>query len=164
MKSTASFLFLLLLIPCFSQAQETDEQNFLYLQGTLKAEKDKSTISYANIYIKGQPLGTTSNTEGKWSLTIEGHYAQDTLVLSAIGYREGTFSVDEYLRKNGKTVFLNDTVYHLVDVFITSIPAKEIISMAIRNINKNYSIKPYMLQGFCRTPFNENGKYVRLLE
>jgi hypothetical protein len=61
-------------------------------------------------------------------------------------------------------IYLQDSTYKLENIFVISIPAKEIVYRAIQRIPKNYPVNPYRLKGFYRTSFRENRKYVRLLE
>jgi len=134
------------------------------LKGAIKSAKTKQAIAYANVSLKNYPIGINANEEGKFELNIETIYKFDTISFSAVGYVTQEYSISNYLQNNNRTLYLNDTTYQLDDIFITSIPAKEIVSRAIRNISKNYPIQSYRMKGFYRTSFKENNKYVRLLE
>lgn len=134
------------------------------LKGTVKSSKTKEAIAFANISLKNNPIGINANEEGKFELNLETIYKSDTLMFSAVGFVSQHYSIAHYLENNNQVIFLQDTTYELDNVFITSIPAKEIVSRAIRNIPKNYQTNPYKLRGFYRTSFKENNKYVRLLE
>ena len=136
----------------------------LSLKGTVKSGKTKKAIPYANVALKNNPIGINANEEGKFELNIESIYLDDTIAVSAIGYISETYPISNYLDDNNKVIYLIDTAYQLDNIFITSIPAKEIVSRAIRNLPKNYPVKPYKLKGFYRTSFKENNQYVRLLE
>jgi hypothetical protein len=146
----------------YSNGQEKDE--VLTLKGTVLSSKTQLAIPYANVSLKNNPLGINANEEGKFELNLEPVYNYDTIKFSAIGFVSQEFAIASYLKDNDKTIYLQDTTYQLDDIFITSIPAKEIVSRALRNIPKNYQTKPYMLKGFYRTSFKENNQYVRLLE
>jgi hypothetical protein len=87
MKTTILFLFLPFLI--FSQ---TSSQIIDF--------KTNEPIPFVNVWIKGSQSGTTSNDNGKFELALK---AQDTLVLSAVGFegREIPFkSVSDILIMN----------------------------------------------------------------
>lgn len=161
-KKGAILFFSLLFIIITVRAQEDVEP--LSIRGTVKSSKTKRPIAFANVVLKNSPIGINANEEGAFELNIEPVYAIDTLVFSAVGYVSQEYSVKNYLKNNNKTIYLIDTTYELSNIFITSIPAKEIVSRALRNIPKNYPTRPYMLKGFYRTSFKENNKYVRLLE
>lgn len=134
------------------------------LKGTIKSAKTKKAISYANVALKNHPIGINANEEGKFELNLETIYKFDTITFSAVGFVTQEYSIDNYLQSNNKIIHLVDTTYELDNIFITSIPAKEIVSRAIKNISKNYPVRPYRMKGFYRTSFKENNKYVRLLE
>ena len=154
------FFFLTVFFQSYGQKNE----EVLSLKGTVKSGKTKLAIPYANISLKNNPIGINANEEGKFELNIESIYLYDTITVSAIGYISNNFSISSYLDDNNRVIYLIDTAYELDNVFITSIPAKEIVARAIRNLPKNYPVKPYKLKGFYRTSFKENNQYVRLLE
>lgn len=147
---------------CLSYGQDDDA--IFTLKGTVLSEKTQEPISYANVSLKNHPVGINANEEGKFELNLEEIYKEDTVTFSAIGYVMQEYSIENYLKNNNRVLYLEDTTYELDDIFITSIPAKEIVSRAIRNISDNYPVKPYKMKGFYRTSFKENNKYVRLLE
>lgn len=148
------------ILPVFGQ--ESDD--IITLRGTVKSLKTKKPIAFANVYLKNSPIGINANEEGKFELNLEAIYKVDTLAISSVGFVSQTFPISEYLADNNKTIYLQDTTFELENVFITSIPAKEIVLRALNNIPKNYPTKPYRLKGFYRTSFKENNKYVRLME
>ncbi|NJN27308.1 MAG: carboxypeptidase-like regulatory domain-containing protein [Cyclobacteriaceae bacterium] len=152
------------IISTFPQAFAQDSEDYISLRGTVKSLKTNLPIPFANISLKNQPIGINANEEGKFELNIEPEYQFDTISFSAIGYVTQEFLIYSYLAANDKVIMLVDTAYQLDNIFITSIPAKEIVSRAIRNIPQNYPARPYMLKGFYRTSFRENNQYVRLLE
>jgi len=151
-----------LLTLAFSYAQENTE--IITLKGTVMSQKSRNPIPYANVSLKDNPLGINANEEGNFELNLESKYSYDTIAFSAVGFISQEFLITEYLQDNNKTIYLQDTTYELDNIFITSIPAKEIVSRAIRNIPDNYQTKPYKMKGFYRTSFKENNSYVRLLE
>lgn len=154
----------LLFLASYGQSFGQDNEVIFTLKGTIKNAKTKQAIAYANIALKNYPIGINANEEGKFELNLETIYKFDTISFSAIGYASQEYSITNYHKDNNRTIYLVDTAYELENIFITSIPAKEIVSRAIRNISKNYPVRPYKMKGFYRTSFKENNKYVRLLE
>ena len=156
-------VFFLSAMPGLLFSQDYGDQ-YLSLNGAVKNRETDQGIPFANIAIKDQPIGINTNEEGSFQLNIEKEYLRDTLVVSCIGYKSKQFVIEDFLKRNGQVIYLKDTTYELTNILITSIPAKEIVQRALNNIPKNYPEKPYMLQGFYRTAFRENDRYVRLLE
>ena len=59
-----------------------------FIDGRVLDAKTKAPISYANIYIKGSTIGTTTNDTGYYQLTI--YTAFDSLSAALLGYEEVT--------------------------------------------------------------------------
>lgn len=159
-------LVLLLLLTCLFLPKALNAQNeeFIQLEGTVKNKKTKEGIPYAHITVANQPIGVNANEEGKFKLILDDVFMEDTIVFSSMGYQNVYFSVTDYLKKNNRTIYLLDTTFQLGEIFITSIPAREIVLRALQRVDVNYSTKPFRLKGFYRNSFKENGNYVRLLE
>ena len=58
------------------------------LSGTLLDAERKQPLPYVNIGIKARNIGTTSRTDGSFSIRIPAENGQDTLTFSLVGYEE----------------------------------------------------------------------------
>lgn len=67
-----------------------------YIDGQVFDAKTKQPISYANLYIKGTTIGTTTNDTGYFQLRLNTNY--DSLTAAFLGYNEQTIA----LNKNAK--------------------------------------------------------------
>lgn len=65
------------------------------LHGKLTDSKSKSTLPYVNIGIKGKNIGTISQKDGSFSITIPQDHITDTLTFSLIGYHEFNVAVNK---------------------------------------------------------------------
>ncbi|MFH2095386.1 MAG: carboxypeptidase-like regulatory domain-containing protein, partial [Bacteroidota bacterium] len=74
------FLFL----PFLSLAQDTET---ITIKGKVYDADTEEPVSFANVFIKTAMLGTMADTLGKFELILEKKYANDTLFVSAIGYK-----------------------------------------------------------------------------
>lgn len=74
-----TFLFVLLISASAVFAQT-------FIEGKVVDKTTKTPISYANIYIKGTTLGTTTNDTGYFQLKLTTHY--DSLTAAFLGYKE----------------------------------------------------------------------------
>ena len=103
---------------------------FLAITGVLKAQRsfhaviiDESTkagISFASIGIKGKNIGTVADEKGGFELNITGCDEDDSLKISAIGYKTKGFTVSEIRQLGGKAITLQPFAVKLEEVLVTS--------------------------------------------
>lgn len=159
-------LFIFFLFYGFLQtfAQTNDRDDWIYLQGTIRSAKTQEVIPFGHVTVKNQPIGVVSNDEGNFSLNLEYRHIVDTLVFSAMGFKNVEYKISDYIKKNNLTIYLSDSAYMMTDIIVLSIPAREIVSRSIKSLEKNAPTQPYRLTGFYRTSFRENFVYKRLFE
>jgi hypothetical protein len=103
---------------------------FLVLSGVLTAQRsfnatitDESTnagISFASIGIKGKNIGTVADEKGNFELNISRCDEDDSLKISAIGYKTKGFTVSQIRQLGGKIITLQPSAVKLEEVLITS--------------------------------------------
>lgn len=86
----ANILFLLLLGNFFVQAQT-------FVEGQVFDAKTKEPISYANIYIKGTTLGTTTDDTGYFQIKLNSFY--DSISTAYLGYNENTIALKKIAKQ-----------------------------------------------------------------
>ncbi len=86
------------------------------LSGEVQEDLSKSAISLANVYIDSSIIGTASMTDGTFELFIPDSLLNDTLVISAIGYREQRISINSIYPDTNLMVFLQDSMFLLDEV------------------------------------------------
>jgi len=88
--------------------------------GTVKEDtKEKYTIPYANILIKGKSIGTVSDGNGKFNLAYTNHLKKtDSIVFSFLGYQNKTISLFDF--KNNSIVYLKTNVESLNEVVVSA--------------------------------------------
>ena len=136
MKKIYIALFLLISAIAFSQTNGT-------IQGTVyDKEVSNEPLPFANVFIKGTTIGTTTEFEGTYTLKAEpGTY---TLVFSFIGYQ--TIEVPNVLIKAGETITINKTLsasqgVSLNEIQITGSTKKESETALLTEQKKAVSIK-----------------------
>lgn len=90
-------------------AQSND--NDILLSGVVLAGDSLRVIPNTNIIIKNKHKGTASNDQGYFSFYSE---ANDTLIFSAIGYKDGIYVVPDDLNKSHYSIvqiMSNDTIW-----------------------------------------------------
>ena len=64
---------------------EMDTVSVLRFSGRLEDIKTRETLPYANIFIKNKSLGTISNTDGVFIITLPQRFSNDSLYFSFLG-------------------------------------------------------------------------------
>src|SRR5690349_17812991 len=86
------------------------------IQGKVIDRRNDAPVPFANIAVKHQPFGTGTNEEGRFALHLDSTYRDDTLVVSALGFRNSECPVSKLDRSNPVVIVLRDTSYLLNEV------------------------------------------------
>jgi len=114
MKKTTCHLLLLVTLSLSAQAQIT-------LTGTVKSDVNEPLIG-ASVLIKNTSLGTTVDVNGTFTLQLDEHLKNSTLVVSFIGYISQEVSVGE---ARTFTIILTEDATQLAEVVVTGYTAQE---------------------------------------
>lgn len=98
----------------------TTAQNF---SGQIFDAKTKEPISYVNIGIMNQGVGTVSDEYGNFSLNLSDKYNKDTLKIFVIGYRAIFLNVQDAKTKDAK-LYLEQSSYELGEVVVRPVHYK----------------------------------------
>jgi len=88
------------------------------LSGIVLNEADKKPIEYVNIGIINKDIGTVSDLDGKYSISIDSQFNEDTLMFSRIGYFPEKIKVADLKSKTNKKITLKEKDYELEEVTI----------------------------------------------
>lgn len=113
---------LLLLLLC-TLAFSTEAQNIVLKSKVVDARGGQG-VAYVNIGIPGKNLGTVSNEQGQFELTIDQNQLTDTLLFSCIGYEAVRVPIP-LLRQMDIPVMLNPKVAELKQVKVEASRLKE---------------------------------------
>lgn len=102
------FLALLVSVTGFSQSR---------LSGSVYSAKDSTALEAVSIYFDGTTLGTITNKEGHYSITVEAGI-KSPLVISMIGY--APVYITDYLKTSGEipAIYLTETTEQLGAVYL----------------------------------------------
>ncbi len=163
MKHRHIFFFLPLLL-CAYLAHAQQE---LVIAGMVLNVKNSEPIPFANIGIEGTAIGTVSNNQGSYELHFDKKHLRDgVLVVSCVGYGAYRVPLTSIRTPQKHFIELNPKAYLLSSITVRprELSAYEIMEIAIRRISINYVNKPYLLDGFYREYFKENGHYAAFAE
>ena len=113
---TTPFLLLIFFISPFLSAQETNHQ------GTILDAQYGDPLPYVNIGVIGKNVGTVSDNDGNFTLTISSEYDEDSLQISMIGYERLRFKVADFKQQiqAQPTIELEPSIAQLDEIVIES--------------------------------------------
>lgn len=126
------FLVIFLLISPLLKAQRP-------FNATIIDASTKSCISFASIGIKGKNIGTVADEKGCFELNISRCDEDDSLKISAIGYKTKGFTVSEIRRLGSKIITMEPIAVKLNEVLITSKKVKRKVLGTAKYSTRNCS-------------------------
>jgi uncharacterized protein (UPF0248 family) len=160
----------IIIVPQELKAANTDikEEMIPYIsyrkiQGTITSKNRKDPLPYANVGIRGKHIGTITNLDGKFSLSISSKNIHDTLVISYLGYKNKEIPVAG-IKNNEIDIQLNEDFISLQEVIIRNNDPLALVKGAIRNIRHNYPQDASNLTSFYRESVSKNNKYMIYVE
>ena len=153
------FYIILLLLVQNGFAQSTT------INGRVLNDSTNVPLMYANVAIKGLPIGVSTNEIGEFSFHFPDNHINDTLSVSAIGYKSYECVINEILHTDSLLINLKEQIYELSNIIVfPDNEMKEIIRNVTKKIKKNYPKRKYLLNGFYRELVLKDKSYTRLIE
>ncbi|TYB76890.1 carboxypeptidase-like regulatory domain-containing protein [Bizionia myxarmorum] len=136
---------------------------FLFIIGTCASAQTELTntvlegstfepIESASIYVKNTTIGTVTNADGKFLLTVPNKYLKDTLIVSSIGFKSYKIPVVEF--DASFEIYLDEDVASLDEIILIAETrpktGNEIMMRAIEELPKNLPDSSYLQKGFMR--------------
>ena len=91
MRAVRANILILFLLGYLSSKSQT------FIEGQVFDSKTKEPIGYANIYIKGTTIGTTTDDKGYYQLKLNSNF--DSISAAYLGYLEGTLILKKQLKQ-----------------------------------------------------------------
>ncbi len=113
---------------------------FAQMSGIMKDKTTGLPLEFVNIGLVGKSIGTVSDENGAYKLTIDASHENDTLKISYIGYKPLALSLKEFKKRYGQTnasVLLEQSNVQLQEVVIKP---KKTITKIIGNTNNSKSV------------------------
>lgn len=92
----------------------------LIIKGKVLEKANEKTVSYVNIGVLNSTIGTISNSDGSFSITISAAHLEENLLFSAIGYEIITIAVKSIVPNKEVVIYLNEKVIYLDEVVISA--------------------------------------------
>jgi hypothetical protein len=142
---------------------DIDTTSVIRASGYLMDAKNKELLPYASIFIKNKTLGTISNIDGHFVITLPKNCINDSLSFSYLGYQT-TYRKISDLMPEGNIILMKPLTLKINEVTITNYKPEELIRKSIKNIESNYCNQPLYLTAFYRETLQQNSHYVVISE
>jgi hypothetical protein len=140
-----------------------DSTEYQSFQGKVIDIQTGNPIIFASIFLSGTNIGTVSNSEGDFLIKIPMFLENKVIGFSSIGYKNIEIPIAQ-LNPEGNLVELEPNPILIEEVTIINQDARDLLTMALQSIPKNYSPDPVMLTSFYRETIKQNRNFVSVSE
>ncbi|MBN1819916.1 MAG: carboxypeptidase-like regulatory domain-containing protein [Prolixibacteraceae bacterium] len=141
---------------------EPENKEYITLSGQLVDEKNNDPLLFASVSVFNKPIGTITNTEGKFILKIKHDLSSDPIVLSCVGYSQKILTVSELQKK--EIIALHPVSILIKEVRVNAISPYEILDNVVARIDENYGNDLMMMKGFYRETLKQDEDYIKVSE
>lgn len=159
MNVTGKFVFIFLFIfSCsFVSAQEV-----VSIKGYVYDKTDKSPLAYALITLEGKAIGTNTNEDGFFSITIikDNNAA---IKISVLGYKSVTIPASDF-NNTAKLIYLETQSFNLNQVTVKPIDPLEVLKNSYKKIAENYPSDHIYMDAYYRELIQEDTVYIKMAD
>lgn len=156
-------LFLLIFISLFSKLKAQENIEFDAISGIVKDAKTKKKLESVNIISPELNIGTVTNADGEFTLKVPKQSNITYIEISHLGYSNHKLAIDNNILKE-QSIFLNPNSNVLREVVVESVDPQDLVRQSIEKIDKNYSNKATLLNGFYRETIKKGRNYINISE
>lgn len=139
------------------------DNSYFRIEGKITDANSGKALPYVNLGIIDKLKGTTSNSEGVFSLTLSKDELLDSLSISFIGYENASLLISE-AKDTFVSVALRQTFIPLQEVIVRSNDPLILIQSFLKGIKQNYLESPVNYTAFYRESVQKNRHYMIYLE
>ena len=124
-------------------------------------EKTKQPLSYVSIGIMGKSIGTISDANGVFHISIDGKYTNDSISIFLLGYKSINYKCADFIAKNkvSDKYFLKEVAYNLSEVVVTP---KNLVSETVGNVGGSVTQVSFKITDSLHNSGAEIGTYVKI--
>lgn len=151
-----SILFMALPLPAVSQD--------ITVSATVVDKETNEPLGYASVGLKSVAIGTISNANGEFDFHMSAEYRNDVMVISMLGYKNFEAPVWS-LVGSPQVIKMEKSPILLQEIVVSDkLRGDDILEIALSRIEKNFPMKPFLMDGFYRDVKKVGGTYISLLE
>ena len=155
--------FLLGLISLFFSFVAFAQTNEKVVSGIVKDKKTNKVLPNVNVSVKGSNIGTITNEDGVFVLKLA--EVESGLVFSHLNYQNSFIPASQVGESGGNlTVKLEPSSLTLREVNVYGGNPRELVEMAIRKIDQNYTRQKQLYSAFYRETIQKRRRYIEISE
>jgi hypothetical protein len=89
------------------------------VKGKVLSSAGEAAIAYVNVVVLGKGIGTVSDANGNFNLTLDNEFEHDSLQFSMIGYQSRTVPLSEFRQDSLNEIFLDPMAYDLNEASVS---------------------------------------------
>ena len=159
-----SVFLVIILLTSSNTSMYAQEPGFKEYSGEVFDSNTKKPLVFATLSVEGSNVSTITNTDGEFSLKIPDSGAKGKVIISFLGYKTKSLSIDE-LKTTDNEIFLSESVVKLSEVNL-SVPkdAEALVRETLEKKGENYINDPTIMTAFYRETIKKRNKNVSLSE
>jgi hypothetical protein len=130
-----------------------------HLYGTVVDGQHESVLPFSSVSLKNHPVGTVSDENGRFTLALPENVADDTLMVSFIGYK--AFRIPVNKAPDTLYIALFSNAIQLEEVVVYPLSPTALLRLCMQNLTKNYPDLPFGTTAYYREKFTENGDFLK---
>jgi hypothetical protein len=111
-------LSLMVVLLCISRL--TNAQSYIEINGKLLNKEDSTAVTGANVLLENTNLGTITNMDGVFDLSVASKFATYQVGISCIGYKSRLMDINTLRNEKQSTIYLEPNVIVLEEVVVYS--------------------------------------------
>lgn len=144
-------------------ASISSQPTHITITGTLLDKETNLPISSATVGVKGTSVGSITNQDGDFKISLSDTLRDTPIIFSHIGYMSQ--ELEPAMLSGRHNVFgLEPKIIALEEVLISRTDPKKLLRQMMEQINRNYSHPPVYLTSFYREGVQLNNKFQNLTE
>ncbi len=155
MKKLLPTLLCLCLAFISAKAQKT-------ISGFVVDAANGAALEFVPIALKHQMIGVVSNEGGKFDIIIPESASNDTLLISAFGYKP--FIVPVQGIEGPLSIRLQTSINQLQEIEVRPLPPAHYVLLALRRFKQNYPSKAFESTAYYREKVTENKNFIAFNE
>jgi hypothetical protein len=133
------------------------------ITGKIRDAASDDPIPFATLSIAGTRLGTISNLDGEFIFNFSDKYLNDSLVSASLGFKPEKISIKQVANRD-TTILMEPDYIDIQEVMIRQTDPELLLRSAVRKLNDNYLLDPFVQTCFYRETVKKNNRFIIISE
>ncbi|MDN5203647.1 carboxypeptidase-like regulatory domain-containing protein [Fulvivirgaceae bacterium BMA10] len=154
-------IFFILLVPIFSFSQSP-----VQLEGKIIDGSNGKPLLYANVSLLKKSIGTNSDLQGYFKLTLNQLLESDSLVISFVGFNTKKINIISFLEQSNPNIELHPTSLKLSEIVIKpkQLNLKKLMAAVANRFRETNRKEPHIAQSHYHEWAKHNNRYIMFTE